>query len=648
MKKIQALIITLLILCTISYTYAISFSTIMMIGNMVGLQMPAELGNLLTQAQCAIDVVDCATSQITGKIVGEAFSQLPPEVQKAVATYNQVKSYTDAVAGIATEISVNNEDGSISGCLKTKIETKQVCGDNVQFSYDEESKVSTYEVTDPSGGISIETKIGEKTIKHEFKNIKPKDEKTNAYIKMDQSGNILEADLTTNEKGSTFVFNDKKVEVPPNTRVVYKDGKITMYPQGEKELEFSLSRVMGEKETIPEKYIISGDGYVTWTGTGLEIYKGTTVKDTNLGFVITNNDESPLFLTSSIDYTGDYENWVVANKNEFVFDAKNLEVDFLPGNNWIEMENEDHFSLKISGSGRISENVLEYLDGEIISENCNAVNKFSSKGIYSDEQVGCVSLINVYKDYALLQQERGNLLSYCPGVGKVTGYATYENGCEIIYASESFGSVEVKGHFKKSLWINGNEIKINLIYDEDSELKEEIGVDAWQIRYKYLKPIETSETNKWGDYKKGVPYILKDGRFALGLCGDDEFLDVLRDNKDLLGCFGKTPRGFDTDEYRVSAYKKNPDLMVVNLLTKEELSVLGIKTDYTIIEDMVEKLKKFGVKKDLKNPADRKLLVDAYLTGEPIPIIEKLRGVAVGEYSLKWDKERKVWVEEAR
>ena len=59
-----------------------------------------------------------------------------------------------------------------------------------------------------------------------FENILPKDKSLHpSYIKLDASGNILEADLTANEKGSVFLINGLTFKAPPNSRVYYnKDG----------------------------------------------------------------------------------------------------------------------------------------------------------------------------------------------------------------------------------------------------------------------------------------------------------------------------------------------------------------------------------------------------------------------------------------
>ena len=57
-----------------------------------------------------------------------------------------------------------------------------------------------------------------------FENILPARESLNpSYIKIDALGNILEADLTANEKGSVFLINGLTFEAPPNSRVYYNE-----------------------------------------------------------------------------------------------------------------------------------------------------------------------------------------------------------------------------------------------------------------------------------------------------------------------------------------------------------------------------------------------------------------------------------------
>ena len=51
----------------------------------------------------------------------------------------------------------------------------------------------------------------------------------NAYVRFDNQGNITETDFMTYEKGGVYVIGNDRINVPPNSRVLFEDGKITIY-----------------------------------------------------------------------------------------------------------------------------------------------------------------------------------------------------------------------------------------------------------------------------------------------------------------------------------------------------------------------------------------------------------------------------------
>ncbi|MDP2672953.1 MAG: hypothetical protein Q8O84_04025, partial [Nanoarchaeota archaeon] len=60
-----------------------------------------------------------------------------------------------------------------------------------------------------------------------FENIQPTEGSLNpSFIKIDNEGNILELDLTTNENGGSYLINGVPIEVPANSRIVYRDNNI--------------------------------------------------------------------------------------------------------------------------------------------------------------------------------------------------------------------------------------------------------------------------------------------------------------------------------------------------------------------------------------------------------------------------------------
>jgi len=404
MKKLL-LILLVLSLFAVSVSAAPSFSTIQMIGNSLGLQMPSQVTGFigeLNEAQntllCFNNPFDCATSQITGQLTQEAYGLLPDNLKKVYGTYSQIKSYSDQVAGVIGDLQVNDDTGSLSGCLKTKDQLKNTCMQSMSIQFNESTKQTKYEFTDKSGVLSF--KAGDK--ENNFTNIKPKDNKTSAYVNVDEKGNVINADLTTNEKGSVLVFNNQKVNVPPNTRVVYEDGKVTMYNDKNSDINFEFTNIQDGKEGIPQKYVMHGQGEATWTGNGLEVTQGTSVTDTDLGFSVKNNNKDLLFLTGNKADTTGYSNYVVASKNNFEFSLNQAEINIFKSNKLGFNVTTDTGFLDIKvdkfGSGILENNQLKSVSGSFDIINCDSDKILSTQIVEQSYGEQCTDLQLVTSD----------------------------------------------------------------------------------------------------------------------------------------------------------------------------------------------------------------------------------------------------------
>ena len=391
MKK---LILIFIFLISLSFVNAISFSTITMIGGQVGLQMPAEMTEIIGQfseAQqeivCITSIFDCATSQIKGKLIGNAFDALPPEMKKTVNTYNQIKGYTDQVKGIVSELKVNSDTGSISGCLPTKDKLKNVCTNNINFKYDEQTKISTYEFEDKNGDFSINNP----KYSLNFTNVKSKDASTNAYVKVGEKGEVIEADLTTNERGSSFVFGDKKIDVPANTRVTFNAGQITVY--SDKETDFSFSDYADGKSINQKDYKILGKGNVVFTGYGAEISPSVGLYDKKFDASYMNNGDNILFVTDNKENIGPYtdKSWIVANEDSLEFNAK-ARINFGKDNPWVKMEDTDKLSMDFDAEGILAKNTLNIKSGNVITLNCENKITYQTNLFYTDNEEFCVPM----------------------------------------------------------------------------------------------------------------------------------------------------------------------------------------------------------------------------------------------------------------
>ncbi len=164
-----------------------------------------------------------------------------------------------------------------------------------------------------------------------FENILPADKSLNpSYIKMDNLGNIFEADLTANEKGSSFLINGINFEAPPNSRVYYdKDGfyleNIRVYEiekdkfvenqifEGKNvnlfdEVAFDYGKVIFNKDKYMVEYgeinyenmkVYSEPGFLITRSPLIDLseYKGNFIQKTNNGLNIQSVKESEIELT---------------------------------------------------------------------------------------------------------------------------------------------------------------------------------------------------------------------------------------------------------------------------------------------------------------------------------------------------------------
>lgn len=257
---IALLVILLISTSTISSTALGAFAVI----GRTGLSfISPEAAHAVNTVICISNPVLCAQGKIVGAVAGELYQEIArqsPEAARAIATYNQIDSYLQTGASIVQELKVDS-DGYITEGTMDFTQQKQI-GNLVGKNINKEDIIVSNTRFAKNNGISVFTL-------HEEGNIiiKEKDQQTNkvkgriysnivkgGILKVDENGRIMEADMTSNDKGSTLSFADKVVEVPPDTRVTFKDGKIKVYGNDK---TFSLSN-FGSQQSSKIR-IIEGD-----------------------------------------------------------------------------------------------------------------------------------------------------------------------------------------------------------------------------------------------------------------------------------------------------------------------------------------------------------------------------------------------------
>ena len=108
----------------------------------------------------------------------------------------------------------------------TLIKTQQ----NMQQTIDENARTVTYTFSSSDSAIEVQRKS--------YWGVVPASEKNKAYIKTDDKGNLIEADLTAS-KETSWTFGQETLKIPEGARVLYKDGKIEIF--GKENQQISLT-----------------------------------------------------------------------------------------------------------------------------------------------------------------------------------------------------------------------------------------------------------------------------------------------------------------------------------------------------------------------------------------------------------------------
>ena len=191
---------------------------------------------------CISNPILCAQGKVVGAVTGELYQEIArqsPEAARAIATYNQVDGYLQTGASIVQELKVDNngyvtegsmdftQQSQIGNLVGRNIKQEDIIVSNARLS--KGSGISTFTLHE-EGNLLVKERdpqTGRQTKGRVYSNIVK-----GGILKVDENGRILEADITSNEKGSTFSFGEKVIEVPADTRVTFKDGKIKVHGNG--------------------------------------------------------------------------------------------------------------------------------------------------------------------------------------------------------------------------------------------------------------------------------------------------------------------------------------------------------------------------------------------------------------------------------
>jgi len=226
---------------------------------------------------------------------------------------------------------------------------------DMQQIIDENARTVTYVFVSEKSTISFPNK-------NFFWSVKPQSENNKAYIKTDDKGNLIEADLTASE-GTSWTFGEETLKVPKDVRVVYRDGKIDIFGKENQEVgltdrssgtELKSNLKLGEKPVSIEKGVISGENFefggVKVREGGISLAKGGFIlkisgKDSLAkwkGLIFKSNED--LFLATSSDETKNYINWIFPEDSK-LSGKGGFFVGFEENNKWAKIEPKDNFGI---------------------------------------------------------------------------------------------------------------------------------------------------------------------------------------------------------------------------------------------------------------------------------------------------------------
>lgn len=222
---------------------------------------------MLGQASPELGKAISAAINPQGFITQEAMTQISKNDPKATGglgetlkTIEQLKSFgvkdgnlkLDTNGGVK-EASFKSEkqEGKIGNVVSKDLKEGEVLISNINF--EKKNGISTF-TFEENGYVKVKDSL--------FMNIQK-----GGKLKVNEKDELIEADFSTNEKGGTYVIGNDKISVPPNSKVIFKNGQITITPpEGSKfEVQPSLLkpgingnvvRIQGINTELPDGSVI--------------------------------------------------------------------------------------------------------------------------------------------------------------------------------------------------------------------------------------------------------------------------------------------------------------------------------------------------------------------------------------------------------
>ncbi|MBU0929894.1 MAG: hypothetical protein KJ623_02385 [Nanoarchaeota archaeon] len=353
-----------------------------------------DLANIISTAGVIQDPTAFLTQQATQVI----YNNLDTKTQNLILEASEIKGYTDKIKDLDYNLEMDNNDkgdGVIkNGILKYKTKVEEGATIHEEINEVKVAGIKAGKETEFDGRFYCDKNcavtISDKGKHYTYTNINPD---KSSFI-LSEDGKLQNADFEVNKQTEMF-FGDRAYTVQPGTNVVYnlktdQNNKeyyeVTVKSQKSVDFSFPNLDLNGNPTANLQNYKINGE--VKFTDKGIEIKTGASIEDTKLKFVIKNNDKEDLFLTDNIKkVTGYTPNYIVANNNEFIFNARNADISIKNGNPWIidvpEGKSLDISMGSITGNGYLdkAQQALINTQGTFKVTNCDVVKDVNEKDI---------------------------------------------------------------------------------------------------------------------------------------------------------------------------------------------------------------------------------------------------------------------------
>ncbi len=189
---------------------------------------------------------------------------------------------------------------------------------------------------------------------NKFENILSADKSLHpSYIKIDNLGKILEADLTANEKGGDYLINGVKIHLNSGERVYYNQKENKYY------VDKNVAIIQIEDSVLEKGFFIKGQqlnliGGVLVNGEAFIDKKGHWIKSGDATFnnmKLTISNEPVLIADKSFDLKEYRGNWIKSEKEILKMQSSKtgaIDLKFLENNEVFNLEKEDNLNIKIT------------------------------------------------------------------------------------------------------------------------------------------------------------------------------------------------------------------------------------------------------------------------------------------------------------